>query len=165
MAGISKDIAVMILREIDGFQREIELFPDDESVWRTLPGLTNSAGNLALHVCGNLRHFVGDLLGGKPYVRNRELEFGRRSGTRQDLVTELKHAAAIVREVLPGLTEAQLNSEFEPMKGRRFRTGLFLTHLCAHTAYHLGQAGYARRAVTGDSRSAGALPLDPMVNG
>ena len=48
------DIAKVIVRELEGFEREVMLFPDDESVWQTMPGLTNTAGNLALHVAGNL---------------------------------------------------------------------------------------------------------------
>jgi hypothetical protein len=52
MNSITSDLKVLLLRELAAFQREIELFPDDEAVWRTVPGITNSAGNLAAHVCG-----------------------------------------------------------------------------------------------------------------
>src|SRR5258705_10883161 len=90
------DLRVMLARELGAFQREIELFPDDELLWETPPGIVNPAGNLALHVCGNLKHFVGALLGGTGYVRNRDLEFSRRSGTPAELVNELRAPPEIV---------------------------------------------------------------------
>ena len=103
MDQFAEDISRLLVRELQAFQRELELFPDDESVWRTVPGITNSAGNLALHVSGK----------------------------------------AVMRTKL--------------------RTGLFLAHLAAHTAFHLGQAGYLRRALTGDGRTSGALPLQSLA--
>src|SRR6186713_2326213 len=75
---IQLSIAALLQRELAGFEREIGLFPDDETLWRTMPGVPNSAGNLALHVAGNLQHFVGAVLGGSAYVRDRNGEFSRR---------------------------------------------------------------------------------------
>jgi hypothetical protein len=158
------DIGQLLTRELEGFKREIQLFPDDESVWRTAPGVTNSAGNLALHVAGGLEYLVGSVLGGTGYVRNRDAEFGRRSGTRAELVEALDHAIVVVRDVLPRLPQDRLAADYpEPVLGVRFRTGLFLMHLCAHAALHLGQAGYLRRVTTGDVTSSGPLPLAPLA--
>ena len=42
---------------------------------------------------------------------------------------------------------------------RRIQTLRFLLHLCAHASFHLGQAGYLRRGLTGQSQSAGPVPL------
>jgi hypothetical protein len=159
------DIALSFVRELDGFKRELALFPDDESVWTTLPGVTNSAGNLALHVAGNLQHFIGAVLGGTGYVRNRELEFGQRSGPRENIYAELDAAIAVVRRVLPGIANDTLDQEFpEQLMGMTFRTSTFLVHLCAHAGFHLGQAGYLRRILTADSKSSGAIPLQPLAS-
>ena len=68
-----EDLRIVMTRELAAFQREIERFPDDELLWNTPPGITNSAANLALHVCGNLQYFVGTVLGGTGYVRNRDV--------------------------------------------------------------------------------------------
>ena len=62
-----KDLRALLLRDLVAFQREIALFPDDESPWRPLPGIANPAANLALHAAGNLLYFVGSLLGGTGY--------------------------------------------------------------------------------------------------
>ena len=81
---MTDDLSRLLERELETFARELELFPDDESLFKTLPGVGNSAGNLGLHVCGNLQHFVGAVLGGTGYVRNRDAEFAARSGRRDD---------------------------------------------------------------------------------
>jgi hypothetical protein len=64
MSDMTNDVTKLLIRELEGFKRELALFPDDESVWRTAPGVTNSAGNLALHVAGGLQYLVGAVLGG-----------------------------------------------------------------------------------------------------
>jgi hypothetical protein len=158
------DIEMMLLRELQGFEREVSLYPDDESLWKILPGVTNSAGNLAMHVAGNLQHYVGTVLGSTGYVRHRDQEFARRSGTRAEVVTELRKAATVVRDILPSVSEEKLAGEFpEAVMGMKFRTTSFLIHLCAHAGFHLGQAGYLRRALTGNAASSGPLPLGPLA--
>src|SRR5215470_7956810 len=113
----------MLVRELEGFKRELALFPDDESVWSTSSGVANSAGNLALHVAGNLQHFIGAVLGGTGYVRNRELEFGQRSGPRENVYAELDAAIAAVRKVLPSISIERFGEEFpEQLMGMKFRT-------------------------------------------
>lgn len=157
---IFDDVSLLLVRELQAFQRELELFPDDESLWRTVPGITNSAGNLALHVSGNLQHFVGAVLGGTGYVRDREAEFSRNSGTRADVIAEIQKAIGVVREILARLPEHRLRDEYpEPHRGMKMPTGRFLLHLCTHAAFHLGQAGYLRRVITGENRTSGAVPL------
>src|SRR5882672_7490919 len=158
------DIATILLRELEGFEREVVLFPDDEILWKTLPGVTNSAGNLAMHVAGNLQYYVGTVLGGTGYRRNRDAEFARRSGTREEVVSDLHQAAKTVRDVLPEMKDDKLADEFpELVMGMKFRTSTFLVHLCAHAGFHLGQAGYLRRIAMGDATSSGPIPLQPMA--
>ena len=160
------DLRCLLVRELEGFRREVALFPTDELLWRCAPGVTNPAGNLALHVAGNLRHFVGASLGSTGYVRNRDAEFSTRSGTRGHLDVELQAAIGAVMTTLAGLDDAALQ---QPMPGAPnamvVRTGMFLLHLVAHTAFHLGQVGYLRRLLTGDPTSAGPVPLDVLVDG
>jgi hypothetical protein len=166
MTTLATDVMALLTRELDGFKRELELFPDDDSLWRTVPGITNPAGNLALHVAGGLQYMIGAVLGRTGYVRDREAEFSRRAGTRSEVIAELDRARAVVRDVLPQLSESTLAGEFpEPVLGVRFQTSRFLLHLCAHAAFHLGQAGYLRRAMIGESRSSGPLPLAALGSG
>jgi hypothetical protein len=165
MTELGTNLAILLVRELRTFEREIDLFGDDERIWSAAPGCPNAAANSALHVAGNLRHYVGAVLGGTGYVRNREREFGLRSGSRGDVKEELRAAIRDVSAILPALPDAAFAGDFpELVSGLRLRTDRFLMHLCAHAAYHLGQADYARRAVTGDGRSCGPDPLSALTD-
>lgn len=157
-------ISRLIIRELATFAREIEAFPSDTDVWATLPGVTNSAGNLAQHICGNLQHFVGAILGGTGYVRQRDTEFAARGRTRKALAADLALASEMVQRVLSGKTLADFPEIYPAdLAGARLPTALFLVHLEAHLAFHLGQAGYLRRALTGDVTSTNPLALSALA--
>jgi uncharacterized damage-inducible protein DinB len=166
MNDFTTNLTALLVRELNAFARELDLYPDDASVWKTAPGITNSTGNLALHVAGNLQHFIGAVLGGTGYVRNRELEFSRSSGTRAEIKAELDAAIAAVHKVLPDLSADTLAKVYpaNPAPGKEIATALFLQHLCSHASLHLGQAGYLRRVVTGDLRSAGPVSLAELMS-
>lgn len=149
-----------MVRELDAFIREVDAFPDDDSLWQVRTGVTNSAGNLAMHICGNLQDFVGRVLGGTGYVRNRDREFGQRAGTRASVVAELRATIAVIEAVMPAQTRDNLDADYPmPLAGHTINTAVFLVHLAAHLAFHLGQAGYLRRVITGDNTSTNPLPL------
>ena len=161
---MTEDVRRLLVRELGAFAREVELFPDDESLFRTVPGVTNSAGNLALHVCGNLKHFVGAVLGGTGYVRTRDAEFATRSGRREDVARELHETATIVSEALARLPGEALERSYpQPVANLELPCRLFLIHLAVHLSFHLGQAGYLRRIVTGDGRSSGPVALSALA--
>ncbi|HKP28801.1 MAG TPA: DinB family protein [Gemmatimonadales bacterium] len=154
------DLNRLLLRELATFRREVELFPDDASLWRTAPGVTNSAGNLALHIAGNLRHFVGTVLGGTGYVRNRDAEFGAKEGTRASVVQELEAAESEVAATLAKLDDAALQQAYtQGPKGVDVTAQRWLIHLASHAAFHLGQAGYLRRIVTGNGATADTVSV------
>jgi uncharacterized damage-inducible protein DinB len=159
-SSLSSLLTTQIVRELQGFIREIEAFPSDDSVWYIRRGVTNSAANLALHVCGNLQDFVGRVLGGTSYVRNRENEFGQKEGTRAAIVAELKSTIDVIQKALPAVTDETLAADY-PMKlnDKTLNTAAFLVHLAAHLAFHLGQAGYLRRLITGENTSTSPLPV------
>lgn len=140
----------ILVRDIRGLIREIEAYPNDAAVWQTAPGVTNSGGTLALHVAGNMQYFIGAVLSGSGFVRDRDAEFASRGLPRARLLAELEAAVSAVERTLPELTDAQLAAEYPvPVAGRRVRTSDLLAHLASHLGYHLGQVDYHRRFVTG----------------
>jgi len=162
---LRNDVRRVLTRELEALAREVELFPDDDVLWRTVPGVTNSAGNLALHACGNLEHFVGAVLGGTGYVRDRPAEFATRTGRRADVARQLRETAAVVTNAIARVPESALAAPYpEPHDGVQLSCGLFLLHLCVHLAFHLGQAGTLRRALTGDARTSGAVSLAALAD-
>lgn len=158
------DIRRLLVRELGALGREVELFPDDASVWKTPPGVTNSAGNLVLHVCGNLKHFIGALLGHTGYVRDRDHEFAAREGTRAEILSQVGETIGVVSDVLGRLPDDVLDAPYPDAHGGVQLTGrLFLLHVCTHAAMHLGQVGYVRRVVTGSTVSSGPLPIRALA--
>ena len=161
-----RDTVLRLLhRDLAAVQREVLAFPDDESLWRLVPGIANASGNLALHLAGNLRHFVGVGLGGSGYVRDRDAEFSTRSGTREAVAREVGDAMAQVTRTLRAFDPSRLGADFPvPMPmGITLRTDVMLVHLAAHTSYHLGQIDFHRRMVTGDGATMGTLPLPALI--
>ena len=157
---IIEDIQILMSRELDSLKSEIELFPDDEIIWNVLPGISNSAGNLVLHICGNLKYFIGAVLGNTGYLRDRESEFNRKSGSRTELIADLRDTKEIIQNVLPGLSEKILGESYpNTVGGIELACSRFLMHLAVHLSFHVGQVGYLRRILTGDNQSSGAVSL------
>jgi uncharacterized damage-inducible protein DinB len=158
VADLVKDAIGSILeRDLRALRREVEAYADEVDLWRVLPGTTNSAGTLVLHLAGNLQHFFGARLGRTGYVRDRPAEFSRRV-ERAELLREIEAAQAAVSAGLASLTASQITAEFpEAVADTRLTTGEYLVHLVTHLAYHLGQIDYHRRAVTRSEKTIGAM--------
>jgi hypothetical protein len=156
------EAAIVFARELDGLRSEIERYPDDGSLWREVPGCPNSGGTLALHLVGNLRHFIGAQLGRTGYLRNRDAEFSTRDLTRAQVLGLVADARREVCDTLAALDPATLAARQTLPGGTIVPTSLWLLHLSSHLAFHLGQLDYHRRAVTGDRTSAGVLSLQAL---
>lgn len=158
------DLSRLIRRELTSLRDELLAYPDERAMWEVPKGLPNSGGNLALHLIGNLRYFIGTQLGATGYVRDRDAEFAKRHVPRAELIAGIEAAADEVTRTLATLDAAQLDKPFPvEVGGNRLQTGLFLQHLASHLAYHLGQVDYHRRVVTGSSVSVGAVPVPPLA--
>lgn len=144
----------VLMRDLRSLDAQIAAYPDDESLWALAPGISNSAGNLALHLIGNLRHFIGATLGGTGYVRDRPAEFATRGMSREALRSEVSAAITDVEAALAGITAEPLGRAFPlPIADRRVRSAEFLVHLAVHLTYHLGQIDYHRRLLTDNPKT------------
>lgn len=154
----------LINRELASLRDELLAYPNEADLWQLPKGLPNSGGNLALHLIGNIRFFIGTQFGATGYVRDREAEFAPRVVPRAELVRSVEIAADEVTRALATFDPAELEKPFPvEIGGNRIQTGMFLQHLASHLAYHLGQIDYHRRVVTGNSVSVGALPIPPIA--
>lgn len=157
-------IGSVMIRELRALRRELDAYPNDGDLWRVAPGTVNPGGNLILHLTGNIQYFVGAVLGGTGYVRNRDAEFGDRGAPRSRLLTEIDRAIQAVETGLGALSDADLERPYpESVGGVSFTTGAFLAHLATHLAYHLGQVDYHRRIVTGDGKTVRAVPVTEIA--
>ncbi len=145
---MTKDLIVLFERDLKKLSQEIAAYPNDESLWQATGDIKNSAGNLCLHLNGNLNHFIGTQIGKTAYVRNREAEFSTRSGTRQELTGATMQTREVVTEVLKNISEQKLTETYpEEVLGYSMTHSYFLIHLYGHLNYHLGQINYHRRMI------------------
>jgi uncharacterized damage-inducible protein DinB len=139
-------------RDIQRLKAEIEQYSNEATLWHTEKNIANSAGNLCLHLIGNLNAFIGATLGNTGYVRQRDLEFSLKDVPRAKLLDKLDATAKVVNETLDKLQPAELEQEY-PMQvfEKPLSTAQFLAHLTTHLSYHLGQINYHRRLLDTDS--------------
>lgn len=143
-----EELQKLYIRDIERLRKEIDAFTREDHLWQTRGHITNPAGNLALHLVGNLSTYIGKNLGGQPYIRNREAEFASKNIPKQTLLEQISTVKEIVRTTLQTLQPEDLIQIYpENVLGYEMTTGFFLTHLLAHLSYHLGQINYIRRVL------------------
>jgi len=135
-------------RDLNKLKYEISLYEDEKSLWIVKKETRNSAGNLCLHLIGNLNHFVGAELGQTGYIRNRENEFEAKNKSAKVLINYIENTIEIVKHTLENLTPEDLKKDFPQQKhGKIVKTDFMLLHLISHFNYHLGQINYHRRLI------------------
>jgi uncharacterized damage-inducible protein DinB len=153
---LAPEFAALLDRDLRRAAQQLAAFPAEEQLWLTVPGVANSAGNLALHLEGNLREYIGRQLGGIAYTRQRPAEFATKGIGRDELIARLEAVRASIVPVVAVLDEARLDAVFpENVLGQPLSARQFLLHLLGHFNYHLGQIDLLRRALTGN----GAIPM------
>jgi uncharacterized damage-inducible protein DinB len=158
VAVLMRSVAAILDRDLRTLARSVEAYPDEHDLWRLPAGVDNSGGTLALHLAGNLQHFLGARLAGSGYVRDRDAEFAARDVPRAEILRRIEAARAAVAMAAATVTEEMLSAEYpDPVGGVRVSTGEYLVHLVSHFTYHLGQLDYHRRVVTGQARGLDAV--------
>jgi uncharacterized damage-inducible protein DinB len=135
-------------RELHKLEEEIKSFSNESLLWKTTGEIKNSAGNLCLHLCGNMQHFIGAGLGKSGYIRNRDAEFSSKNISREKLVEEIQKTKESVAGSLKKISDADLQAVYpQNFLGKDVTTEYFLIHLLSHFDYHLGQINYLRRII------------------
>lgn len=112
--------------------------PSDRLWWRA-NSASNSAGNLLLHLTGNVRQWVVSGIGGAPDVRERDAEFAATGGkSAAELMDDLEKALSEVDAVLARLTPDRLGDVCR-IQGRDTTVFSALYHVVEHFAGHVGQ--------------------------
>lgn len=143
---ITDALIKLFSRDLKALKREINAYANEGNLWVVSDGISNSAGNLCLHLVGNLNHFIGASLGNTGYVRQRDLEFSLKGVSRLELIKQIDDTQLVVEQVLKKLSEDDLQKEYKRrVSEETMTTEYFLVHLTMHLAYHLGQINYHRR--------------------
>ncbi|WP_420572535.1 DUF1572 family protein [Kordia sp.] len=133
-------------REIDRLASEIEQYKSEFSLWKVTDNIPNCAGNLCLHLIGNLNHFIGRHIGNTDYVRKRDEEFESKNIPKATLLILIANVKKIVITSLTNFPEEKLKENYPIEKNGEILTNEFmLLHLLWHLSYHVGQINYHRR--------------------
>ena len=133
-------------RDLNKLKVEIESYQNENQLWAIDKNISNSGGNLCLHLIGNINTYIGAEIGKTGYVRNRPLEFSLKDISKSELIRKIEETILVVNNTLDLLTEEDLNTIYPQIVfEKEMTTGFFFVHLSTHLAYHLGQINYHRR--------------------
>lgn len=136
----------LYLRDLQKLSKEIALYQNEAAIWKTDKQIANAAGNLCLHLVGNLNTYIGATLGQSGYIRHRELEFSLKDVPRAELIKKIEDTITVIDRTMSSLQEAQLKEEYPLLIWeQKTSTEYVLVHLATHLTYHLGQVNYHRR--------------------
>ncbi len=139
-------LKILFNRDLDKLKFEIESYENENSIWIIDKNISNSAGNLCLHLIGNLNTYIGAEIGKTGYIRNRPLEFSLKDIPKTELIAKIENTITVVNDALDSLIEADLEKIYPQIVfEKEMTTGFFLVHLSTHLAYHVGQINYHRR--------------------
>lgn len=146
---IQKTLLSLYERDLNRLIKELEQYADESALWVVREEINNSAGNLALHLIGNLRFYIGATLGHTGYVRDRDGEFSKKDIPKNELIAELQVTKSEITEVFGKLKDSDLIAIYpQEVFGKPMTLEYFLIHLNGHLNYHLGQINYHRRLLT-----------------
>jgi hypothetical protein len=141
-----ESLKTLFSRDLNQLKTEIESYQNESDIWAIQKGIANSAGNLSLHLVGNLNTYIGAQYGKTGYIRNRPLEFSLKDIPRVELLSKIEETIVVVDNALNNISEVELKKEYPLLVFKdKTSTGFMLIHLTTHLAYHLGQINYHRR--------------------
>ncbi|MGH2624711.1 MAG: DinB family protein [Sphingobacterium sp.] len=140
----------LFTRDLLKLRSEIELYKKEDNIWKIEKNISNSAGNLCLHLIGNLNTYIGREIGKTGYVRDRDLEFSLKNVPQKELLSKIDETILVIKTSLDKLDESELASEYPILvSDKKISTEYMLVHLATHLTYHLGQINYHRRLIDG----------------
>jgi hypothetical protein len=136
------------LRQMTGYIEACVLKLDGEQIWARGNGAQNSIGNLVLHLCGNVRQWIGSSIGGEPDVRERDREFAASSRMEtSELLSRLHATVGDAVAILGNLPPARLTERVATQDGERHVLEV-IYQVVGHFQQHAGQIIYATKLLT-----------------
>lgn len=143
---MTESLNKVMQRGLQQLKKEMSAYTNEQDLWLMEGEIPNSAGNLCLHLCGNLQHYIGTVLGNSGYIRQRDAEFSTKDVPVAELLSLIDTTMAVVSHTLDNLDAKILVKDYpEQIFSSPMTTEYFLIHLASHLGYHLGQINYHRR--------------------
>ena len=135
LAQASGSLLQVYLPRLEACMRELS----PEQIWWRANPASNSVGNLALHMAGNVRQWIVAGLGGAPDRRERDREFSERGPLpRRALLARLRKAVTDADRVMRKLNGAALARTYS-IQGFRVTGLCAVFHVAEHFSHHTGQ--------------------------
>lgn len=130
----------------------------EEQIWWRPNEASNSAGNLVLHLAGNVRQWIVAALGGAKDRRKRDLEFSEKGPIpRTLLLARLRRAVREATAVLARLDARDLARTYT-IQGFDVTGMQAASHVVGHFAFHSGQIQYITKQLLGEDLNFTRLP-------
>ncbi len=143
---IINTLRTLFSRDLNRLADEVKQYSKDANLWKVDHQITNSGGNLALHLIGNLNAYIAANIGASGYERQRPLEFSQKDVPRAEILRMIEETQIAVDRTLENINPDLLNKEYPVLVFDEPQTYQhFLMHLATHLTYHLGQVNYHRR--------------------
>ena len=143
-----QELRKVFIKDLEKLKEEIGLYRSEQNIWRIEKQIANSAGNLCLHLVGNLNTYFGAVIGKTAYIRNRDQEFSLKNIPQRELVHVVENTITMLDKVMKSMGDDELKEEYPLLiLKEKTSTGYFLFHLSSHLGYHLGQINYHRRLI------------------
>ena len=142
------DHSVRKLRQLQGRIEECLGRLTDEQIWARHSDNENAAGNLVLHLCGNVRQWIVSGVGGQQDIRTRDREFAAcGTVTRGELLERLAGTLDAAIPVIEGVSAERL-AETIRVQGYDVSVLEAIYHVVEHFSMHTGQIIFATKLLT-----------------
>ncbi|MEQ9404279.1 MAG: DUF1572 family protein [Cyclobacteriaceae bacterium] len=142
---LPSELKTLFERDLDRLSVELHSYENEATIWSVSSDIKNSAGNLVLHICGNLKHFIGATLNKSGYERDRDFEFSGKVST-SELTQNLNETKEMLSMYFERVSVDDMSDPY-PLQpfGYPMTKSQFLIHLYGHLNWHMGQMNYHRR--------------------
>ncbi len=120
-----------------------------EQIWTRNSENENAVGNLVLHLCGNVRQWIGSGVAGMPDHRQRDSEFDARGGMAPaELAERLNATVAEAVRIIREVPASRLTERILP-QGYDVTVLEAIAHVVEHFSMHTGQIILLTKMLTG----------------
>jgi hypothetical protein len=152
LARVVGDEFARYFRHLGGRVEKAAMAIPEDQLWTKPFAFGNSIGHLVLHLTGNLNHYVGSLVAGTDYVRDREHEFiDPAKSPRDEVLARFRAALDMVIRTVESQDETDFAMPVDAQKPIQTRFGLFLV-CAAHMNNHIGQMSYLVQALESSTK-------------
>lgn len=114
----------------------------EEEIWKKPNMVSNSIGNLILHLCGNIRQYIISGLGEQEDTRQRDKEFSiNKLYGKAELLNKLQETVAEAVAIV-ATTDAESLLTIRSVQGFSLSGVGIIMHVVEHFSYHTGQIAY-----------------------